>query len=104
MRLLKPWKRVVARVERELMFFGSWFLLLDVLAGLAACFVPLVSPLLGIARLGALAILVPALLRTLAIRHAEESDSELVKAIAIAFGLAAAYVAVRTFFVVEVCS
>jgi len=104
MRLVKVWKRLVTQAEVELFFFGSWFLALDVAAGLVACFVPLVAPLLGIARVGALAILVPALLRSLAMRHADESDTELVKAIAIAFGLAAAYVAVRTFFVIEVCS
>jgi hypothetical protein len=53
---------------------------------------------------GALAILVPGVLRTLAIRHATRPDADLVRAVTIAIVLVAVYVAVRTALVVQVCS
>ena len=104
MRIVNVWKQYVARAERELVRFGSWFVLLDVSAGFIACVVPLVAPLLSIARVGALAILVPALFRTLAIRNAARPDADFVKAVAIAIVVVAVYVAVRTSLVVGVCS
>jgi hypothetical protein len=59
---------------------------------------------LGLARLAGLVVFVPALLRTLAIRHADREDAELMKAIAVAVGAAAGYLVVRTWVVVRVCS
>lgn len=104
MRLFETWKRAVMRAERDLVRGGLWFALVDVVAALSACFVPLVSPLLSFGRIAMLVILVPALLRTLAIRHADRPDADLLKAIAIAVGVAAFYVALRTWLVVQVCS
>jgi hypothetical protein len=104
MRLVGAWKRAVRQAELELVRFGSWFALLDVVGGFASCFVPMLSPLIAVARLGAIAVLGPALLRTLAIRHADRTDADLMKAIAIAFGVAAVYLIARTMLVVEVCS
>ena len=49
-------------------------------------------------------LVVPAVLRTLAIHHAEREDAELLKAIAIAAGVAGGYVVVRTRVVVQLCS
>jgi hypothetical protein len=104
MRLLEWWKGSVARAERDLFRIGCWLVALDVLAALSACFVPILSSLFGIGRLIALVVFVPAALRGLAIRHADRPDSELVTAIAISIGIAAAYFAVRTMLVVQVCA
>jgi hypothetical protein len=102
--MVEAWKGAVARAERDLPRIACAFVLIDIVAALSACFVPLLSSLLGIARVGALVIFVPAVLRGLAIRHAERPDSELLIAIAIAIGAAAAYFAIRTVLVVEVCA
>jgi hypothetical protein len=104
MRIVRAWKRAVRQAELELVRFGSWFVLLDVAGGLASCFVPILASPLALARLGAIAILGPALLRTLAIRHADRTDADLMKAVAIALGVATLYMVLRTALVVEVCS
>ena len=103
-RLVAIWKGAVERTSEELIRFGCWLAVLDVVTTLSGCFVPLLGPLLGLARLGGLIVFVPAVLRSFAIRHADQEDSELVKAIAVAVGVAAVYVAVRTRIVVEVCA
>ena len=103
-RMVATWKRAVVRAQERLVLLGGAFVLLDVVAALSACFAPLLAPPLGIARVGVLAVLVPAVLRALAIRHADRTDADLLKAIAVAIGVAAVYLAVRTGFVVEVCS
>ena len=98
------WKRAILQAEADLVRFGCAFALLDVLTALSACFAPVLAPLLGVARLAGLAILAPAALRALAIRHASRPDAELLKAIAVAIAVVALYVAVRTSFVVRVCA
>jgi hypothetical protein len=103
MRLVGAWKHAIARNEHDLLRLGGACVALDLLGGLSACFAPLLSTLFTIARIGALAIFVPGVLRLLAIRHADRPDAELLKAIAIAIGVAAVYFAVRTYVVVEVC-
>jgi len=103
-RFVAMWKRGVARAEEDLVRFGCGFALLDVVTALSDCFAPLLTPLLGIARVGGLVVLVPAVLRTLAIAHADREDAELLKAIAIAIGVVALYVAVRTWLVIQVCT
>ena len=102
--MVAMWKRAVVRAEHQIVRFGCWFALLDVVTALSGCYAPFLTPLLGIARLGGLAVLVPAVLRILAIAHADREDSELLKAIAITIGVAAFYVAVRTWVVVQVCT
>jgi hypothetical protein len=102
--LVGRWKRAIIRAERQLGRFGCWCALLDVITALSGCFAPILTMPLNIARVASLTILVPAVLRALAIRHADKPDAELVKAIAVAVGVAALYVAVRTAFVVQVCS
>lgn len=104
MRLVAMWKRAIALDEEQLLSLGCGFALLDVVAGLSACFAPLLTPLLAVARVAGLAILVPGGLRALAIRHADRSDAELMKAVAVAVGLAALYLALRTSVVVKMCS
>jgi len=94
----------IARAERDLVRFGFALVALDLMAALSACFVPLFTSLLGIARIVGLIVFVPAALRALAIQHADRPDAELMKAIAIAIGAAALYFALRTALVVEVCS
>lgn len=98
------WKRAVARAEAQLLRTAGWFVLLDLGAALSACFIPFVSPLLGFARLGLLVVLVPAVLRTLAIANAERDDAALLKAITVVIGVAALYFVVRTGLVVGVCA
>jgi hypothetical protein len=97
-------KRTIAQAEGDLVRFGCAFAILDLITGLSACFAPSLTSLLQIARLAGLVILVPALLRALAIGHATRPDSDLLKAIAIAIGVGALYVALRTSVVVRVCS
>ena len=104
MRLFEAWKGAVTRAERELLRVACTFVVIDLLAGLSACFIPFLSSLLGIARIGVLVIFVPAVLRGLAIQHADRPDADLLKAIAIAIGVGAVYFALRTALVVEVCS
>jgi hypothetical protein len=103
-RILDRWKGYVVRAERDLLRIGCGLVLLDVAAALSACFVPLLTSLLGLARIVGLVVFVPAALRALAIRHADRPDADLMKAIAIALGAAALYFALRTALVVEVCS
>src|SRR5262245_21000625 len=98
------WKRAVLQAEGDLLRLGCWFAVLDVATALSGCFLTLLGPALGLARLVALAILVPAFLRTLAMQHARRPDADLLKAIAIAVGVAAVYLAVRTRVVVSMCS
>ena len=98
------WKRAVVRAERDLLRFGTAVALLDVVTALSVCFAPLLRPIFFVVRLGALTVLIPAVLRALAIAHADRDDSDLVKAIAIAIGLTGAYIAVRTYVVVQMCS
>jgi hypothetical protein len=101
---VEAWKGAVARAERDLVRVGCALAAVDLMAALAACFAPPLSPVLGLARLAGLVVFVPALLRTLAIRHADREDAELMKAIAVAVGAAAGYLVVRTWVVVRVCS
>ena len=101
---LHAWKRAVAQTDGRLVRLGCWFMALDMVTALSACFAPAIESILTIARLGAILILVPAALRTLAIQHAEREDADLVKAIAIAVGAAAVYLVLRTTVVVEVCA
>lgn len=82
------WKRAVAQAGDQLVRLGCAFALLDIVTALSACFLPLLSPLLNIARIGSLVVLVPATLRVLAIRHADREDAELLKAIAVLVGVA----------------
>ena len=82
---------------------GGRVVVLDLATESARCFVPTVAPLLSVARTVALVVFVPALLRRLAIEHAERDDADLVKAIAVAVGIAAVYVLLRTSAVVGVC-
>lgn len=103
MRFVGMWKRAVVRAERDLVRFGGAVALIDVAAALSACFAPWLRFPLVVARLGGLVVLVPAVLRGLAIRHAERDDSDLLIAIAVAIGLAGLYVALRTWLVVEMC-
>ncbi len=102
-RLVAAWKHAIARNEHDLLRLGGACVAFDLLAGLSACFAPLLTSLFGLARLGALAIFVPSILRLLALRHADRPDAELLKAIAIAIGVGAAYFAVRTYVVVDMC-
>lgn len=104
MRFVAIWKRAVERAERRLLQLGGMLAALDVLTALSACFVPLLAPLLNVARAAGLVVFVPAVLRALAIRHADREDAELLKAIAIAVGVAACYVAARTWIVIQVCA
>jgi hypothetical protein len=104
MRVVRAWKGYVARAENERVRVGSGVIHHDVIAGFASCGLPRVAPHRAGARVAALVIQVPALLRTLAIRHADRPDTELIKSITIAVGLATMYVVVRTYLVVEVCS
>jgi hypothetical protein len=101
--LVVRWKRAVTRAECELPRSCATFALLDVATATSSCFVPLVTPLLVVARAAALCVLVPAVLRALAIRHADRPDTELMKAIAVAVVAAGLYLVVRTVIVVEVC-
>ena len=98
------WTGYIVRAERDLIRVGFALMLLDVVAALSACFVPLLTSLLGIARIVGLVVFVPAALRALAIQHADRPDAELLKAIAIALGAAALYFVLRTALVVQVCS
>jgi hypothetical protein len=103
-RLVDRWKGTVVRAERQLVRLGLLLVLLDLMAALSACFAPLLTSTFGIARIVGLVVFVPAVLRTLAIRHAERPDADLLTAIAIAIGAAAVYFAIRTAIVVEVCA
>ncbi len=103
-RLVSVWKHYVERTGDQLVRFGCGLALLDVVTTLSGCFAPLLTSLLGLARFAGLIVFVPAVLRTFAIRHADQEDSELVKAIAVAVGVAALYIAVRTRVVVEMCA
>ena len=98
------WMRAVVRAEHDLLRYGAALAVLDVVTALSACFVPWLRPVLVVARFGVLVVVIPAALRALAIQHADREDSELVKAIAVSIGLAAAYIAVRTYLVVQMCS
>jgi len=102
-RVVAAWQRAVARAERDLVRLGCWFALLDVATGLSACFVPTLTSALILARAGALIVLVPAGLRRLANRCAEQPGVELLRSLAIALGVAALYLMMRTGVVVEVC-
>ena len=102
-RLVAIWKRAVEDADSQLVRFGCGLALVDVLTTLSGCFAPLLTTLLSLARLAGLVVFVPAVLRSFAIRHADREDSELVKAIAIAVGVAALYIAIRTQVVVEMC-
>ncbi len=82
---------------------GGRVVALDLATESARCFAPVLCPPLGLARLAALAVFVPALLRRLAIEHAERDDADLVKAVAVAVVIAAVYVVLRTRAVVGVC-
>ena len=104
MRLVAVWKRGVVRAQAQLVGWGCAVALLDVVAAWSACVVPLLSPVLSIARMAGLAVLVPAILRALAMQHADREDAELVKAIAVAVGVAALYIVVRTRIVVGLCA
>ena len=104
MRLVEAWKGTIVRAERELLRLGCWLVGIDLAAALSGCFAPILTSLLGLARIGLLLIFVPAVLRGLAIQHADREDSDLVKAIAISIGVAALYLALRTWAVVRVCS
>jgi hypothetical protein len=103
MRLVAVWKHAIERNEHDVLRLGVACMAFDLLAGLSACFAPILTSLFGLARLAALVIFAPSLLRLLAIRHADRPDAELLKAIAIAIGVGAVYFAVRTYLVVEVC-
>jgi hypothetical protein len=103
-RLVERWKHAVARAEQDLLRYACGLALLDVMAALSGCFMPSVAPLLGVARLLGLAIVAPAVLRTLAVAHADREDAELLKAITVVVGMLAVYVLVRTWIVVEVCA
>jgi hypothetical protein len=102
--LVARWKQAVVDGGDRLVQLVGVFAALDLLTATSECFVPVVSPLLNVARIGVLAVLVPAVLRMLAIRHADHEDAELLKAIAVAFGLATLYVVVRTGLVVGICA
>ena len=78
--------------------------LLDVMAALSGCFAPLLSPLLGVGRILGVIVLAPAVLRSLAIAHADREDADLLKAITVVVGVVGVYVLLRTWVVVEVCS
>jgi hypothetical protein len=101
-RLLDRWKDAVRRAD--LVRFGSLLIALDLVAALSACFAPRLTSTLAIGRLVALVIFVPAVLRTLAMRHADRPDAELLKAIAVAIGVAGVYFVLRTYLVVEICA
>jgi hypothetical protein len=103
MRIVAALKGAIVRAERELLRVGCWLVGLDVAAEISACYVPFLTSLLSLARLGVLVLFVPALLRGLAIQHADRPDSDLLKAIAIAIGVAAVYFGLRTYVVVQVC-
>jgi len=103
-RLLTKWKYAVARAEHDLLRYAFGLALLDVMAALSGCFVPFLAPLLSIGRLLGLAVVAPAVLRVLAMAHADREDAELLKAITIVVAMLAVYVLVRTWIVVEVCT
>lgn len=98
------WKRAVARTEGDIVRLGCAFALFDVLAATTSCFLPSLATGLGLARVACLVVLVPAGLRALAIRHARRPDADLLQAIAVAIGVVAVYVAVRTSLVVRLCA
>jgi len=103
-RLIERWKHAVARAEHDLLRYACALALLDVMAALSGCFVPFLSPVLGVGRLVGIAVVAPAVLRALAIAHADREDAELVKAITVVVCLVGVYVVVRTWVVVEVCA
>ena len=74
------------------------------MAALSGCFLPFVAPILSVGRLVGLAVVGPAVLRTLAVAHADREDAELLKAITVVVGMVGVYILVRTWIVVEVCS
>jgi len=102
--LVEKWRHAVARAEHDLLRYACALALLDVMAALSGCFVPFFAPILSIGRLVGLAVVGPAVLRALAVAHAEREDAELLKAITVVVGMLGVYVLVRTWIVVEVCS
>ena len=98
------WKAAVVRAERRLVRFGCMLVAVDLVAAASGCFAPALGTLLSLGRLAGLIVFVPAVLRTLAIRHAERPDAEWLQSIAVAIGVAAAYFAVRTMLVVRACA
>jgi hypothetical protein len=103
-RLVETWRRVVMRAEADLVRSACGFAALDVATVLSACFARFVWPVFLVARLAALAVIVPAVVRALGIRNAKGTDADFVKAITVAVLVAGVYLAIRTVAVVEVCS
>jgi hypothetical protein len=103
-RLVEKWKHAVVRAERDLLRYACALALLDVMAALSGCFAPFLSGILGIGRIVGLIVVAPAVLRALAMAHADREDAELLKAITIVVGILGVYVLVRTWIVVEVCT
>jgi hypothetical protein len=103
-RLVEKWKYAVARAEHDLLRYACALALLDVMEALSGCFAPFLSPFLFVGRLVGVIIVAPAVLRTLAIAHADREDAELLKAITVVVGIVGVYVLLRTWVVVEVCS
>ena len=102
--MVEKWKRAVARAEHDLLRYACALALLDVMAALSGCFAPFLSPILGIGRIAGVIVLAPAVLRTLALAHADREDAELLKAITVVVCLVGVYVLVRTWIVVGVCA
>ena len=103
-RLVEKWRYAVARAEHDLLRYACALALLDVMAELSGCFASFLSPVLRLGRILGVIVLAPAVLRTLAIAHADREDADLLKAITIVVGIVGVYVIVRTWIVVEVCS
>jgi hypothetical protein len=103
-RLIEKWTYAVARAEHDLLRYACALALLDVMAELSGCFASFLSPVLRLGRILGVIVLAPAVLRTLAIAHADREDADLLKAITIVVGIVGVYVIVRTWIVVEVCS
>ena len=70
---------------------------------LSGCFAPFLSPILGAGCILALIVVAPAVLRALALAHAEREDAELLKAITVVVGIVGVYFIVRTWIVIGVC-
>ncbi len=103
-RVVGMWRRAVVRAEADLVRSACAFAVLDVATVLSSCFARFVWPLFLAARLAALIVIVPAVVRALGIRNAKGTDADFVKAITVAVLVAGVYLAIRTVAVVEVCS
>src|SRR5262245_44736356 len=54
-RMVAMWKRAVVQAEHQIVRFGCWFAVLDVVTALSGCYAPFLTPVLSLARLGGLA-------------------------------------------------